>query len=203
MLTKVEVRRHWDPITQQTEETTPADGHSIILVWHVEPDRVDGGVPPEVAAVIAEVLTELGGVAFRWSGAPTWSQAEARLIPAPDRQPIRRVLDWLTTSWSSDLVVTRSVAAAVELFEHDWGMQGQVALVFDPRGGNAEPALAALRTRRNWRSFKLVPPVVALMAPIVDGDGAQLTTALPTRTEEIVGRFGRAFSAAGIEFQMS
>jgi hypothetical protein len=41
------------------------------------------------------------------------------------------------------------------------------------------------------------------MAPIVDGDGAQLTTALPTRTEEIVGRFGRAFSAAGIEFQMS
>jgi hypothetical protein len=49
----------------------------------------------------------------------------------------------------------------------------------------------------------MAPPVVALMAPIVDGDGAQLTTRSPEQTEDIVARLARAFGDAKIEFRTS
>jgi hypothetical protein len=81
-------------------------------------------------------------------------------------------------------------------------MQGQVVLVLDPQRGNAEPSLVALRTRRDWKSFDLRSPVLALMAPIVDGDGAQLTTRSQEQTDAIVLRLAEAFTGAGIEFRV-
>jgi len=203
MLITVDVRRNWDAITQQTAETTPANCHSVLLEWRVEPPRVDAGVPGEIAEVIARVLTGLGEVAFRWSGERPWLQSEARVVPAPHRSLFERGSDWLTTSWPTDLVVTRSIAAAAQLFEHDWEIQGQTALVIDPHGGAAESAIAALQTRRDWRSFDMAAPVVALMAPAVDGDGVQLTTRLPEQMEEIISRLARAFGDAGIALRTS
>jgi hypothetical protein len=198
MVIEVELQHHWDSIAQQTTEMAPQSGYSILLAWRVEPPAIDGGVPREVARAIARTLTNLGEVAFRWSGAPAWPQGDARIIPAPYRHLIQRAADWLNASWPAELVVTRSAAAAAQLFEHDWEMQGQAALVLDPCGGEAQSALAALRTRRDWQSFELISPAIALITPIVDGDGALLTTRLPEVTEDIVGHLASAFADVGI-----
>jgi len=49
----------------------------------------------------------------------------------------------------------------------------------------------------------MAAPVVALIAPAVDGDGVQLTTRLPEQMEEIISRLARAFGDAGIALRTS
>jgi hypothetical protein len=120
------------------------------------------------------------------------------MIPAPDRDPIRRAAEWLTTSWPADLVVTRSAVAAARLFEHEWDTQGQAVLVIEPHARNNEPALEWLRQARDWRNFDPTPPVIALMAPIVDGDGALLAASSKDGVDAIVTDMARAFARAAI-----
>lgn len=198
----VDIQRNWDSIALQTEGTTPSVGHSIVLMWHIEPARCDAGVPAEIAMPIVRALTAMGDVAFRWSGAPVWRQEQASVIAAPIRDPISRMIDWFKTSWPTDVVVTRSPEAALHLFEHDWALQGQVAMVLRSPYGDTAPAIAALRMRRTWHDFDLAPPVIALMAPIVDGAGAHFTTASPAETEELLRGLSSAFAKAEIKFQV-
>lgn len=200
---KIELLYQWDAVAYQTRETTPAGGHSALLLWHIRPSPVDAGVPCEIAEIVARVLTALGQVAFRWSGQPPWPPQEANTIHAPYRGLLQRACDWLMTSWPTDVVVTRSASVAVHLFDHGWDYQGQVALVIDPKEGAVEPALVALQTLRDWRSFGLAPPVHALIAPSTDGDGVLLTATSSEMLEDIVHRLARKFGGAGIEFQVN
>jgi hypothetical protein len=195
---KIEIQRRWDPVLMRTEDFTPARGHAILLVWEIDPWPIDAGPPAELAGVIATALTELGEVAFRWAGPPAWPHGEARMIPAPNRGPIRLAADWLTRWPRPDLFVTRSAVAAAQLFELEWATQGQVVLVIEPHARNIEPALEWLREARDWRNFVPAPPVIALMAPIVDGDGALLAASSKDGVDTIVTAMARAFSGAAI-----
>jgi hypothetical protein len=197
----VVMRRQWDEVLWRTAESTPAGSRSLLLEWRAEPEPVDSGAPREVAEVLARVMTEMGEVAFRWSGEAVWPEGAARVLPAPERNLLARAADWLRTSWPADVVVTRSAAAAAHLFEHEWELQGQVALALDPDAGSPAAALEALRERRDWRSFVLAPPVVALLAPAVDGDGALLSVGSQAGLEEAARRLGRAFGERGIGFR--
>jgi hypothetical protein len=201
IVTKIELLRQWDAVAHQTTEATPAGGHSALLLWHIEPSPVDAGVPREIAEVVAQVLTALGQVAFRWSGEPTWPPHEADTIQAPHRGLLQRACDWFMTSWPTDVVVTRSTSVAVHLFDHGWEDQGQVALVIDPKEGAAASVLGALQTLRDWRSFGMATPVHALIAPSTDGDGVLFTATSPEMLEDIVRCLARRFGGAGIEFQ--
>ena len=201
MVLTVEMRRRWDQNLLQTAETVPNGSHSRLLLWSAEPAPIDSGAPRDIAKAIARVLTDLGEVAFRWSGDPAWPPDEAQVIAAPERNRLARARDWLTTSWPTDIVVTRSISATLQLFEHEWEMQGQVALVLDPQGDSREPAYAALRDRRDWRNFALAPPVLALLAPAVDGDGAQFSVGSENEAEDLVRRLNIAFGEYGIDFR--
>jgi hypothetical protein len=120
------------------------------------------------------------------------------VISAPHRDPIRRAVDWVTTSWPADLVVTHSAATAAQLFEHEWDTQGQAALVIEPQARDVEPAFEWLRSARDWRNFDPAPPVTALIAPIVDGDGALLAARSKEHIDMIVATFARTFARATI-----
>jgi hypothetical protein len=196
MTISIELHRRWNARVYQTREITPRESHCFVLEWRVDPQPVDAGVPAAIAQAIARTLTESGKVGFRCSGEPPGR--DAMIILPPDRGVARRIADKLMTSWPTAVVVTASPTVAAQLFQHDWDMQGQLALAIDPAGGDDGPALAALQRRRDWQDFPLLPPVVALMAPIVDGIGALFATGSAAAMEQLLTKLTRALSDAGL-----
>jgi hypothetical protein len=198
MTISIELHRRWDARVYQTGEITPRDSHCFVLEWKAEPQPVDAEVPAIIAQAIGRALTGLGRVGFRWSGATTWPEREAVIIPPPDRSVARKISDQLTTSWPSTVVMTAVAAVAAQLFQHDWDQQGQLALVLDPAGGSEAPAVDALQRRRDWRDFALRPPVIALIAPIVDGTGALFATGSNSAAEQLLAKLTQGLSDAGL-----
>jgi hypothetical protein len=201
MAVTVDVRRHWDPRVEQTDEITPRAGCSILVAWQVDPPTTDAEVPPEMAACLAEALTSWGSVWFRWCGAPPAHEAGGRMIPAPQRDMLRRMTDRLAVSWPIDVMVTRSPTLAVQCFQFEWDSQGQVVLVVDPLCDDTCAVLAALRTRRNWQEFELSPPVIALLAPIVDGQGAILCTQSEDKLQGLVRSLEGHLRNVGVRYR--
>ena len=66
--------------------------------------------------------------------------------------------------------------------------------MIDPAGGDDGPALAALQRRRDWQDFPLRSPVVALMAPVVDGIGALFAAGAAGTMEQLPAGLTRALS---------
>lgn len=189
----VHLQRQWTA-REQLADLTPATGVAALLTWSVDPHPVDAAVPDVVKCALASVLTRHGELAFHWAS-DTWpGPGEAAVHPAPRRSAARQLVERLSHCWPSAVVVTRSAAAAACLFDQDWDMQGQAALLIAVTGPR-DSLLADLATRRDWSSFDFPPPALALLAPAVDGYGALLATAGQPLLDQLLAELADAFRA--------
>lgn len=170
------------------------------LVW---PPRADGeaGVPPSVAAALAEALSRcttvvfLGGEGDRqagegWqeAGPSTWTTA------APVPWTLRRQ----GAGWRAGLVCSRDPAVVATLFEQegfDWTQCGQVAFLLHlgARCGDIEPK-AVFAAMKESPPHVLPDACIGLMRPGTDGDFAELTTRNPPLRSNILGLLARGAS---------
>ena len=123
-----------------------------------------------MAQAIANALVGMGSVAFRWAGDYTWPTDDAVVVRAPKHGLARATVDRVMGRWQYDLVLTERAAVVIAMFDHDWELQGQAALVFDPQQRLDDKVRCELATRREWREFEFSSPIIAFLAPAVDGD---------------------------------
>jgi hypothetical protein len=197
-MTSVVISTRWDAATRQTADLTPNSASSILLEWQADPPSVDAAVPDDMAQVMAAALTAQGEVAFRWTGAAEWAPEQARIIRPANRDFLQRAVETATHAWAADVVVTGVAQIAIRLFDFDWDTQGQAVLVLQSWSGDPQPALARLARARTWRDFALEPPVLALVTPIVDGDGAVIAAASEPSRNRIVEAIRAACNMARI-----
>ena len=190
------LRRAWPGEALQLEALQPAGSHAVLLDWSW--DSVDAGVPPDVAAAVAAALVRIGSVAFRWAGEAPWPADRAVVMRAPPRGMVRAALDRVTASGASDIVVTREADVVVDLFEHEWEMQGQAALVLEAGQGLVEALREALATRRSWVDFELARPALVLVTPAVDGDGILLAAGSEAVLHEVLEALREALADNGV-----
>ena len=196
----IEVRREWDGHLLRTSHLRPQDSVAVLIGYRLDPWPVDSGMPPIVAEAFGRALPRFGMIAGRWLGrAPP--HGELQFLPA-NRPLLQRIVRRLTGQWLADLVLTCSPATTIDLFGWGWDMQWQFLLVIDP-ACKASPAdaLAALRRPGRWDRYILVPPVIAAIAPGVDGDYALLAADSEQRLSAILAALGRDFTAAGFQIK--
>ena len=175
---------HW-----QLGTLPPPQGPLTLIGWRQQPDPTDGGVPREVAAVLARALTSAARVTFpssavdvsvgqRWSARGDDLVRELTSHGAVSRA--KAILKGRTNKVV--LVSTRASATVVAAFDdgqYPWWLQGQVLLLSE---GDAEPPdidmekLSAFYDEQWTRQAAAlsVPGLVGVMRPGVDGDVAGL-----------------------------
>jgi hypothetical protein len=154
---------HW-----QLGPLPPDQGRLTLVAWTSTAAPVDGGVPPDVADVLARSWTSIARVTF-----PA-SNVSARGV-------VGRTLARLRGSpANAALVSTREPEVAAQVFEDagfPWWLQGEAVLLSDPDADPLDvdqPTLLAL-FEDDWasRAARLVPlGVQAVVRPGVDGDVA-------------------------------
>jgi hypothetical protein len=152
-----------------------------LLGWRSESEPIDAGVPPPVAAVIADALCRAGAVVFL-----------GRIEPHPALSATWQSIDnaWVRSvrvggrlwPWAREvpLICTRAPATAVQLFEQDaypWHLRGQAVLL--TRADQRPPNVSAEMLRAIFDGRIEAPDFVdrgvdGLMLPAVDGDFAGL-----------------------------
>jgi hypothetical protein len=190
------IQREWDGALLQTDHLQPPGSSAALVEYRLDPSPVDGGMPPRVAAPFADALIHCGLVAGRWFER-TPPQSAVQFLPG-DCRFIRRAIRRVTGRWAGDLAITHSAATVTELIDRGWNMQFQMLLVLDPESSApAEHALRALRQFGTWNGFTLTPPVIALVAPGVDGDYAMVAADTERRVSDMLEVLVRAFAGAG------
>lgn len=195
------VRRGWDAEREQTTRLRPASSRAALLSWHPDPWPIDGGMPFEIALALGRALTGLGTMAAR-ADPQDLPGGTARLVPAPRRSLLQHVRDWLMRRRPDLLATTREPAVAARLLDTGWAVQGQAVLVLSS-GGDAAPALEALRWRHDWRDFAVHPPVEALVTPAVDGIGALLAAGSEEGLSAVLAAVERQLRDAGFQLEGS
>jgi hypothetical protein len=174
----------------------------VLIRYRLDPWPVDGGMLPVVGETFGRALPRIGQIAGRWFDlAPP--NGDLQFLPANHRL-FRRFLWRLTGRWPGDLVLTSSPATVIELIDRGWDMQTQFLLVLDAAcdvsGANA---LSALRRLGHWDGYIFAPPVVAAMAPGIDGDYALVATDSERRLAAILAILMREFTAAGFQIELA
>jgi hypothetical protein len=165
-----------------------------LIGWRVQPEeRIDAGVPREVAGVLARALAGTALVTFPTSE-PCATTSETDTVQVLEATGVfRRLRDHASRTPSRIfLVSTRQAETVRALFEDGlfpWWMQGTLALLGAPQ------ALAPRIARERLLSIMDLPPVdwsslselgvAAVLVPGVDGDVA----ALFSSASEFEGRF--------------
>jgi hypothetical protein len=157
----VDILSAWDARRLQTRALHPRGAPALVLRWQETPPPDEPAVPAPVADALTRCLAAAGRLAFRTGMAP--------------RGPLGRLLAGLPRA---RVALQADPRAALALFDFDWPQQGQAVLVI-PAGADEAAALEALATRRDWSAAPLPAGTLALLAPIVDGDGAILAAASP------------------------
>jgi hypothetical protein len=150
-------------------------GHVDLLGWIEARRRVDAGVPPDVASVLARALTDVARVAvvtdaplvLRWAGPPSiveaafddahlpwWLQGQIFVLAALDEEPPEldpaQVLTWRDDAWTRLAAAHTRVRGLVRP-----GVDGDVAGIWTRDAKLREKLLAALDHRaqeagRRW-----------------------------------------------------
>ena len=141
----------------------------VLIGWKKDPEPVDGGVPDDVAPVLARAFTSLGRVTCLSSAvhASTGGGWWFKRAPGP-----------------ADLMSTTDPQIVVHAFEdgtHPWWMQGQVLLISAPAGPppgiDRKQLLAVLENEWSETADQLAAlGVIGVVRPGVDGDLAGLFT---------------------------
>lgn len=177
---KIEVRRSWSASNYETASLQPARAAAALLVW-TEPEAVDGGPGERLARALAQGLTSLGEVTFRWRG------------PAPSgmRRPA-----WegaLPRGWA--VLAASSAEAARQAFEIGWA-QGDQNFVL----AHGDERKAELAAAKDLRGAELKGDELVFNAAL-DGTGALLAAASGRRLEAALEALSRPVVAAGFDWK--
>lgn len=180
---EIEVFRNWDGQLWQTADLQPSAASAALISFRCDED---GSVPAPIASALAHALSTAGFVLGRWFEDPPTSD-DATYLAAPGCGLLRRVAERLAHSEPVDLVITRSPDVSARFFDQAWGLQYQFLTVLEPdMGSRFGPAIEAVRTRRVWSDFPVGAPILATVAPAVDGNGALVATASETQLARIL-----------------
>src|SRR4029077_5162138 len=149
----------------------PPAGGMMLVGWKKDPEPVDGGVPEDVAAVLARAFTSIGRITFLSSAVhASTGSGVSPLTRAPG---------------PADLMSTTDPQTLVQAFDdaaHPWWMQGQVLLISAPASGappEIERKLFLALLENGWTAAAdtLSPlGVIGVVRPGVDGEIAGLLT---------------------------
>jgi len=192
----VRISRAWDEPAQQTAEFRPARSAAALLTWTTSPPAIDAGVPGPIADVVSQVVASLGGVAFRLFFPEELPTGLHRLPMKRPWWPIR-IYQRLTRTWSADIAIATEAAGAAELFQQDWQLQGQTALVLRA-GALTSETLQYLQRLRDWRGTSFPADACLLIAPAVDGDGILFVAESASDLAAALSRLRQAFERACI-----
>jgi hypothetical protein len=186
-------------------------GRLALVGWRLAQKQLEGGVPDEVASLLARALTAVALVTFPSSSEPT-SAGETinRLLePARTRERLKSVLSREPSRIF--LVSTRRPEVAKSLFEDPvfpWWLQGQ-AVVLTPPDGPApnldRESILSMINEAAWpsRAAASIGGFSALIRPGVDGDvvGVAASTEVlePALCDSIQGEAARS----GFECQIT
>jgi len=184
-------------------------GFHAVLGWAAAMNQkaLESGVPPPVARIFSQALTELGWVAFANSsrGGELRNQSAATTMTLGI---LRRVRERLTPP-APRILVTGNPDTVAEAFDDSgcpWWMQGQLLLVGRDRNR---------LSRLNWKFVRrLMAPlqpfdfralseysVDLVMAPGVDGDVAGIICSDPSTVSAFEAITAAAATRSGFDFQ--
>ena len=163
-------------------------GAMVLMGWRQTPEPVDGGVPSDIAAVIARALTCVARVTFLSAemDAPSnvWSPRGADFVRSMGKAGlagrIHNLIDRIPPH--AALVSTRQPETALRLFDDGgfpWWLQSQVALLSNPEAAPPDLEGAALLSLVDdaWATHAADfsgAGVLGILRPGVDGDVAGL-----------------------------
>lgn len=158
-------------------------------------------MPAEIARALSAALVWLG-TAMRQADGQEKARPLTSFIPLPRRSVAQELRDRLLRRAPAEpLLRMRDPEEVSTLPDHGWSVQVQVLLVMSPQapssGAPADAAVAALCQRRDWRGFRLEPPVQALLVPGNDGDSAMVAAPSATTLATVLARIEWALAAAG------
>jgi hypothetical protein len=198
--TQVMIQERWDAVGWQTAALRPKDAFGLLLHWSVHPASVDEGVPETVKQIVAATIASLGSVAFRIFFEHTLSPMTT-IIPAPPRSFPLRIIERLTRRWPADLAIATTTPDVQELFEQQWQVQGQIALVLCASLPKWD-CLERLRRVRDWSRQVFPPEALLLIAPAVDGDGLLLAGKDREILADVLKTLSSAFHNAGVDVKI-
>jgi hypothetical protein len=154
----------------QLGELPPSAGRLMLIGWKKDPEPVDGGVPEDVAPLLARALTSIGRVTFLSSAVQASSGS--------GWWPLKRA------PGHAELMSTTDPQTVMQAFDdaaHPWSMQGQVLLISAPAEAPPEIDRKQLRAllENEWAEAAKAlstPGVIGVVRPGVDGDLAGLLT---------------------------
>jgi hypothetical protein len=171
-----------------------------LVGWSQAAERHDGGVPAEVAGVVARALTTVARVTFLSSAVHAaatnvWSPLDGDLVRVPAPKGVAGSIAATLRGAPSgiQLVSTKRPETAVRLFDDagfPWWLQGQVVVLSKPEAPPPEideETLLAL-TGEEWTSIAArlaLAGVDGVLRPGVDGDVAGLLS-LTDAFEQVV-----------------
>ena len=191
----LEVRHRFDQALWKSVPPPATPASTLLVTWTLEPEPVDGGMPPSVQTPFASALCALGTVFY--AGDAEAETAATQIAEVQVRSGLRRRLLMLFRAQSES-----EVLPAFESGIHDWSLNAQWLMVADP----AAPQQLDALTRTLYQDRQLPDPwpdgVLMIVQAGVDGDAA----ICHCRNRQIDQRFcsllGDSANAAGAGFQL-
>lgn len=187
-----------------------------LIGWRQLPDPTDGGVPPEVAAILARALTTVARVTFpssasEASGSAAWSVREGDLMHEVTseglRDHARAVLHGLPNKVV--LVSTRQPSTTITAFddaEYPWWLQGQGLMLSAVDAAPPDVDLETLFSFLDDGWTRLTATMsarglVGMMRPGVDGDVAGLLSLTNTLPQAFLDELETQARLAGMKWE--
>jgi hypothetical protein len=186
-----------------------------LVGWTHATDDQDGGVPQDVAGVLARALTSVARVTFpssraSASAAQIWAPFDGGLVRALTGQGVvaRTAAKLRRTPSTGTLVSTRDAEVAMRALDDEgfpWWLQGQVLLLSSPDEAPPDvsaPALMAL-FEDDWAeqaATLAALDVQGVVRPGVDGDVAGVLTLTPALEKSLLDALERETRPAGLSW---
>jgi hypothetical protein len=203
---------HW-----QLGALPPANGRLTLIGWSEAGDTPDGGVPDEVARVLARALTSVARVTFPCSSVNpvatgVWSPLDDDLIRGLTGKGLggRIVAKLRGNPADIALMSTRRPETAMRLFDDagfPWWLQGQVVLLSEPGAPppeiDEESLLALFGEEWTTHAASLAPVgIEGILRPGVDGDVAGLLTLTDAFEQVVLGALERETRRAEFDWAL-
>jgi hypothetical protein len=172
---------------------SPLQGNLWVLGWRRMPEyEIEGGVPDEVAEILAKSLTSAALVTFPSIESPSGIGDYVRRIDAGLLESLAAA--FLRTPPAFNLISTTRPESAKRLFDQEsfpWDMQGQIillSLLGSPPPVFDRKTLSSVMEGNLQVDFKMLSSigVQAIIYPGVDGDVAGFVSSSPAFAGEIL-----------------
>ncbi|MGC8469276.1 MAG: hypothetical protein ACP5NI_05140 [Acetobacteraceae bacterium] len=197
------LNRSWDEELLRTAHLHPAGAPALLLTWRPDPWPVDGGIPAPLRTPLAGALAGLGILAFPLLRPPEPPVPTLEMVPVPPQSSFARLAARLAHHPNRPLALARDEAGVCTFLDQAWDSQSAAGLLLEPAATADAASLAALRERADWQDWPLRPPVVALIAPPVDGCGLFAAGRDEAALARLADRLAATLAAAGFPLEPS